>query len=455
MVAHIARLHVLKRDNAVTVLPSGAGISGGITVNPGTAGGNTALAFDTNAPDSGSQTAIPLANSIIPTITVDSSTPTPATPTVTPSITPTDSSDASSTGTSSSNVIPIGTVVGACIGALAGAIIIVLLGLYCYKRSAPKRAARHPRSPMSAGNNARGEMARRRSRAEGWDKLGDDEDKWEKNYQTKELSPSPATEPMEKLDMFKKSTPSIRTAYTHQSEEPPMFQLGPHPFAKAQPPVQEKEPQTVVRQFLGRVDTGPAISWDGETVGNGSFLSLKSHLSGTISPTHDKAIPVPSVTSSQPHRWESAEVVDFDDPTAEEDKNPFAPKERGLERGRSAHNPFFGSSKDRDFSHSRSLSRSSKTDKGKGRERYTNNPFDDSYVSVALPEPAHTHPDSGVLPSNDQAMQSLIAALDLTPEEHQERLRITSMQASVISGASMYTEEEDMTQSFPLPPSQQ
>jgi len=67
--------------------------------------------------------------------------------------------------------------------------------------------------------------------------------------------------------------------------------------------------------------------------------------------------------------------------------------------------------------------------------------------------------------SNDRAMQSLIAALDTTPEEIQARLKVA--EPSLIShdaADSIYTtadysseeeddaEEEDVTESFPLPP---
>jgi hypothetical protein len=66
-------------------------------------------------------------------------------------------------------------------------------------------------------------------------------------------------------------------------------------------------------------------------------------------------------------------------------------------------------------------------------------------------KPEHVHKDS-----HDRAMQSLIAALGSTAADVEERLRVASMNPSVMS-ESAYTETDadDATlhQSWPVPPS--
>jgi len=276
--------------------------------------------------------------------------------------------------------------------------------------------------------------------------------------------------PMEKLTMFKKS-PSVRTAYTHKSEEPVAFDT--HPFAQYHPNLAQELASNgktsnvdlpIARQFLGRVDAGPAISWDGETVGNNSFISIRSgHEAGG-----GMSIPTPPAMSSQLHRWESAEIIHYEDP----DRDAQNPSGSDSERRKSTNNPFFSAQdtsplKTRSRSNS-TRSRSNSTHRAdvpsikvdKGKERAVNDdPFSDGNLpSFPLPF-ANTHQASTSLSSiasNDRALQSLIAALDVSEAEVQERLRVASMQPSFISTASAYTdggEEEDVTGSFPLPPS--
>lgn len=288
-------------------------------------------------------------------------------------------------------------------------------------------------------------------------------------YQAKEID---NVAPMEKLTMFKKS-PSVRTAYTHKSDEPVTFDA--HPFAQYHPNLAQELASNdkttdlpIARQFLGRVDTGPAISWDGEAIGGDSFPSIRSGRvdSGTMSPTFAVAIPTPPATSSQLHRWESAEVIHYED----HDRDAQDAFGSDNERRKSASNPFFNaqvnsSTKPRSRSNStrsRSTSISTvipaiKVDKGKGRA-VDDDPFGDANLP-SLPRPFVTshvaNSSTSSVTSNDRALQSLIAALDVSEEEVQERLRIASMQPSFISATSAYTsggEEEDVTGSFPLPP---
>lgn len=332
-------------------------------------------------------------------------------------------------------------VVGSCVGAAVGALSLILVGILIYKRSAPKPKNRSPISPHAAYRNARGEADRSRSGTEMWDKLDDGKDKWD--GQTREVSRPESVGPMEKLTMFKKS-PSIRTAATEKSYEAPIFDLEPHPFAQYHPNLAKEmatEADPHLRPFLARVDTGPALSWES---GQASYLSL-TRLSGNMSTETDMAIQPHITMSDATHRWESAEVLHYDGEMA--DKNPFVPT---TERRKSANNPFFGAQSGAQLPRSR---RSSRSSLGKGKERDTSDgmdPFADENVpSVPKIKQVNvgTTETAGM---NERAIKSLIAALDFHAGE--EGLRVTSMQPSVYSSTSIYTEEEDVTDAFPLPP---
>ncbi|KAF8071699.1 hypothetical protein FPV67DRAFT_891554 [Lyophyllum atratum] len=448
MIAH-APHHFAKRQIAIA---SGEGIDNTAITVDATAT-QTSLVFDTAAPSAGTQSAPNLGITTTPVFT------TTAPPQAPPTSSPTPSQAATS-----SNPIPMSTVVGACVGALIGAIALIILGLWFYRRYS-RSLKQHARTRRALGTarNLSGEQGRRRSHLEPWNQLEDGDDKWEGMYQAKEID---NVAPMEKLTMFKKS-PSVRTAYTHKSDEPVTFDA--HPFAQYHPDLAQelasnnKAPELpIARQFLGRVDTGPAISWDGDTIGGDSYLSLRSGRldSGSMSPTMAMAIPTPPATSSPLHRWESAEVVHY----ADHDRDAEDPFGTEGERRRSTNNPFFNAqvtspSKPRSRSNSTATATPAiKVDKGKGRV-LDEDPFDDDKMP-SFPRPFATNHTVNTslssVSSNDRAMQSLIAALDVSEEEVQARLRVASMQPSFISATSVYTsggEEEDVTGSFPLPPS--
>jgi hypothetical protein len=323
---------------------------------------------------------------------------------------------------------------------------------------------------------------------------------------------------MEKLTMFKKA-PSVRTAYTHTEEEPVQFEMShPFAqqysiYNKGQGNTSVPPPKPYM---ASNADAHP-MPWDDGA--QGSFLSVRTQserLSGSMSPSLSMAIPTPVATSSPHHHWESAEIVNMEGQSAEI-VNPFADdKQHASHQRKSSGNPFFGAHEDVPIRRSRSdslasgASRMSKVqsisestessvhipvprfDKGKGRAV---DPFDDSnsptptpsFITAASasnptintylpPVPAsNTTPTSPLVPprpafathvaspsnsstaNNDRALASLLAALDgdATEEDVQARLRIASMQPSINSTNSMYsdiTEGDDVTKDFPLPP---
>ncbi|KAJ7034974.1 hypothetical protein C8F04DRAFT_1099655 [Mycena alexandri] len=497
MAHHLRNLH--KRQDP-GVIPSAAGIGGAATAAQAGEATAATLALDGAPAADPTNQVINFSVSVTGTV----ATPPPSTPTDNSNSTDDSTPSPSSTAiaSSGSSEISLGTVIGACVGALAGAILIILVGLWLYKRGNKPR----PRSP----SNARKAPA---DKERAWGKMEeDDEDRWEgKDGQARQKEVH-SVGPMEKLTMFKKSTPSMRTTYTNTLESEPLPPVHfDHPFAQYHPNLAKelaedngdlgRPPQ---RPFLARVEVAP-ISWDGDTVGRDSFLSLGSN--NAMSPGTDLALPTPKLTSSEPHRWESAEVMSYDD-NGDALPRGRAPVVAAQELRKSSHNPFFGASarmsthstRSRSQSRSRtpSFSSPSKTslpeadpammpmpapppiaftreEKGKYRAATppsptssmapstvtghggvsfsSNNPFSNAHASnVPAFKPEHISNDS-----HDRALASLIAALGpaASVTDVQERLRVASMNPSVMSAyteASEYAEDA-MRESWPVPPS--
>lgn len=265
----------------------------------------------------------------------------------------------------------------------------------------------------------------------------------------KEVDGGVSVAPMEKLTMFKKS-PSVRTAYTHTTEDPPQFDLEPHPFSPYHPNLAKElasaDVPEPVKPFAGRAES-EAVSW--HSTANESFLSLRSvHMSGSMSPSLDMAIPTPPLTSSEPHRWESAEVVNFDGQQAEiidPDKNPFTSP---TERRRSFGNPFFNAQGPSVPVRSKTpdVPRIPRSEKGKERAV---DPFSDVHAEDVV----HTRTSTTSSIENDQAIHSLIAALEGRDGISDPRLRVPSPETSLYSSAiSVYSGDGSVANSFPSPP---
>ncbi|KAF5367469.1 hypothetical protein D9758_003781 [Tetrapyrgos nigripes] len=429
--------HVLRQlDNDPLGVPTAEGISTG-ALTAGTASG-TALAFDTSAVNNGVTQG--------PAATLTFSVPKTTSTTDAPSQS---ESDTASSSSSSSNQIPIGTVIGACVGAFIGAIILISFGIWMYRRSDAKHRRRSP--------------TRSARKSDQWKRLGDNEDKWDGMPKTREISggvsvapADPPAEPMEKLTMFKKS-PSIRTNTTQAHTEEVLSNTYnfDHPFAQYHPNLAQQLASTheaeepTVKPFTNRAEAVP--SWDGDASMQGSFLSLRSNrLSGTMSPTFDMAIPTPPLTSSELHRWESAEVINFEgqsaeivDPSNENSNNPFL--HHTEIRRKSVNNPFFGAQPDTRRASVSKGSRSRGITPGLVTTPPSDdiNPFSDDAGQYSK---SHAGVDSMASnASNDRAIQSLLAALEVRPEDMP---RVASMQPSLLSA---YT-EEDVTDAFPVPP---
>ncbi|KAJ7707791.1 hypothetical protein B0H17DRAFT_1034043 [Mycena rosella] len=489
---HARRIHNRQDPDGLLNTPTAVGINSASVATGGVAAPNS-LVFDTAA-------ATGLATDQVVNFSA-SATGTFTTPA--PSGTSDASTDPSSSSVQSgaSSEISMGTVIGACLGALAGAVVIVLVGLWLFRRGNKPRQ----RSP----SNARKPVDKERA----WGKLEDDnEDKWEAKEGKYQQNGVVSVGPMEKLTMFKK-TPSMRTTYTTSQDHEPLPSVAPfaHPFAQYHPDLAKELAQgdgsdftnPPHRPFLARVEAVPPISWDGDTVGRDSFLSLNSN--SAMSPGTDIAIPTPKLTSSEPHYWESAEVMHYDqNGDALPRGRPTSDVVEAKPRRKSSNNPFFGArmsthsthspsrSQSRSRSRTPSLSSPSKTnlpepdpvtmptpppaaltrqEKGKFRAATPPSPTSSMAPSTITGHNPFSDPIDPIVPfkpehfsqsSHDRALQSLIAALgpSHSAADVQERLRVASMNPSFVSDApSAYTETEygddaaTLHQSWPVPPS--
>ncbi|KAI0649351.1 hypothetical protein C8Q79DRAFT_999144 [Trametes meyenii] len=432
---------------------SAAGLSGVATVQ-GTPV-DTALVLNTAAPTlTGQVSAPPLADQAI-TITSSS--------TDAPTQSPSPSPASNVTTSAAKGQLPLGTVIGISVGAFIGVVLVICLLYAWFRRSTDKLST-------TARRNAEGRAAQQRARGEDFNRLSGSE-------KGRDDAPPPSSSARDHQDsdeknfsMFKKS-PSVRTAYTTKTDDDQLMDLPPLDFTKYHPSLaQELALEHPEKPFAGRQNSG--VSWDGETLGDDSFLSMHSVRvdSGTMSPTMVMAKMTPPATTNAIHKWESAEVLNADEDVPVS-RNPFA--EMAEER-RSRNNPFFNAQDMHRSSRairSRSNSRTSRTSRATSLVRTNTNPFLDIQEAVPVADIELTSPDAlspnyGLpqkpsVPSgasaqafgNERAMASLIAALDLSKDEVEQRLRIVSMQGSVMSSYSENDESDIATvREFPLPP---
>ena len=377
-------LHRRQQDVSEPIpVPTGIAGVGGTTFEAPPTATASSLVIDTAAGDGG--TAV-IAPSLAPFTSI----------VVTATLSPSASTSSASSSSSSNKPISLSMVIGVCLAALVGAILLVFIGWWIYKRSAPaikRRRSGIPRTPLRNNNNARREVELLKTRAEAWNKLDEVDVKLAEKAQTRQVD---SVGPMEKLTMFKNSI-SLPSA---DKESPPVT-FEHHPYIVPFSPNGGEEPQEPRRRpFVGRAVIG-GNSW----VSDEATIRVDSR--GAMSPPVSKAIPTPAAVSSyEPHRWESAKVMHFDG-------------ESGMVEDRRGY---------------------TSVEKGKGREKYP---------SRLLPLPLAHHvanSSTSSTSSNERAIQSLIAALDVTPEEVQERLRVASMQGSMIA---VPEEDWDVTSAFP------
>ncbi|KAJ3511865.1 hypothetical protein NMY22_g15509 [Coprinellus aureogranulatus] len=463
---HYKRQDPLEPQTADGIVDSAKVVDGTV------AGGATGLSLDAG------QTATIAAPNALPTLTVTKSTPT-LLPSQTESIPPATGTVESASAASSP--ISMKTVVGACVGAFIGAAAFILLSLFFYRRysqSLKRKANTRRMATRSAyDRNSRADQDRRRSKLEPWDELKDRdmEDKWEGMPSTP--GASDAKEMKTLSPAVYQNSPS-GSSYGNPDSTSAVYQN--HPYATAAPPKVPEARELLGREphVLGEINSGPPISWAASD-SNSSFLSSTRMEGGAMSPTMAMAIPTPPAQKSQLHRWESAEVVHISDGESAEIVDQHIRQ--------SSHNPFFSAVEDYPprnrtrtntvtSRQTRSRSSSNATIQAPTAVPSTSSPEKEKKPRVVsidpfrdpLPKPKfihHVHGKSSTSSlGNDRAIRQLVAAAslhDLSEDEVQRRLRVASMQPSIISDTdSMYTDaqpelevDDEVMSSFPAPPS--
>lgn len=359
--------------------------------------------------------------------TVASASVVPASP---PPPSPPSPSSAAST-TAAKDPIPLGTAIGACLSAFVVLVFAVLLAIYCCRW---QKRHRKRGQASSRARNAENDTARRRSHLEPWNHLQDVSPSSSQRKQRQIPLPSP----VDKLAaMFGRSSTSHSTKSGFVRESFGTLQTFDkyHPNLAAEMASQAVDvgDQIItrpapVRTFLGRLDMGPAVSWDGETLKTDSFRSGQSGLP-VAAPMLSKEKMTPVAIVSDAHHWERAEVLhtDHSSVAASSSQDPFTDTSSASLK-RAASNPFFNAQ-----------------EKASKRTPATN-PFGDppssmasvahSAVSLPLPPPP---------PSDARALESLIAALETAPPSD---IR-SSLQSSIYSQSTFLQSDVDESTVIP------
>jgi hypothetical protein len=184
------------------------------------------------------------------------------------------------------------------------------------------------------------------------------------------------------------------------------------------------------RPLAAREEGSPTVSWDSGTVISDPLLSLHASVSGSMSPTSVLARQTPQTTDSAQHRWESAEVLMMDEPATDplsvysdalqdpfsDDSAPRRSNGGNDSETRSTGNPFFNASQHNPFAERSTRSRTSSVSTAKRSRSY-------SVASGATARAAES----------ENALFSLLAALDPAPVVSDDQANRTSMQTTATS----------------------
>ena len=438
-----------RQDTDITAVPSASGISGLTTAGKpsatrlivGTSGLDVTV---TNVPDFAPGSVSVFIDTGLTVLTVafyfrtslfsTSASTTALAPSQTPSENP-------STSSAIKSVIPLSVVIGACVGAFFGAIFLICLSVWFYRRSSrrPPRARQQQPLARSHGINP----------STSWTRFDDDGDKWQGRNETAEKTgPGSVTLP-----------PRTQRAASQRSTKRPL--TGEDPFESQHDATSQSQPfshhrPNLVEQTASEPPRPVGVdskSLDGSTTG--TFLTLGTvHIeSGKMSPTFNVAKTTPLATTSVLHRWESAEVIDPDADAQEveihsdlfsEKSTPttYSPTET-IDGRKSFHNPFFSA-------HPGTPARRPSTTRKSSNMSISSDPFNKDEEMMTMPKPkfishvAHDSSSSGGSFGNEKSMQGLIAALGLSQEVIEERLRIASMHPSEASRYSTATDNYAM-----------
>ncbi|THH07326.1 hypothetical protein EW145_g3466 [Phellinidium pouzarii] len=408
--------------------------------------------------------------------------------TTTPPLSSPSTSESSATSSSStSSSISLGAVIGICVGVFAGLSAVLVLIFCMGSRRRLEKQARMKQSENDVG--------RRKSGREMWVKMEDkgSDEKYEKYAmkRTTQISTVPSSTVGSPTTVERSITvKSVKSTRTFKSlgygaglglsntfktpEMPPQLEFTDsdigtgHGFTRtAMPP-------------FARVQEA-AVSWDGETIAEGdSYLSLKresdqpqfAHVNSPMGSSIVVSHQTPPAVETSLHKWEEAEVVSpegAEDAYGGVEESQHQPRKseetiHGAARlvTQSSRDPFLDSNpfEDPSTSHSNPPPPSSATTDSFFSVNSKLSERSDAFGKAAAVVNHHARMDS-----NEHAMASLIAALDISPQEAQERLsaavlptpRVSTASAAsfgVQSFESRTSEATDVARygRFPLPP---
>ena len=337
---------------------------------------------------------------------------------------PTTSSSSSSPASHTNPPVSTGAVLGISAAVFVVAVAVMFAVYTHYKKRTYERTRRPPR--RGPPPTPRVEEGTRGRSGDKWERLEGDKPPVGVVH-----PPAPPKTP-EIGKLFEKD-PSVRSVSDEKASHTTFDPATMPNFVKYHPDDLSTVPPP--RPFATGAESSQVVSWGGDTVA-GSFLSFRT--SGSMSPS--AAIrQTPITTDSVLHRWESAEVLNMDEPErpsvyseTEVVQDPFrdeASRSDGSEADTRAagSNPFFNASQHNPFSDRSSRSRKSSISTVKrSRSRSRSN-------SVASRGTVRAGVD-------DNALLSLIAALDSNPvpsEDPSIRASIQTTTSSVYTQGSM------------------
>lgn len=351
----------------------------------------------------------------------------------------TNNGEATTSGaTSSSKNIPIGTVVGICVGVFAVLCVLLLIVLWLGRRSRRRAHGKKRKwASLAESKNVQSNAERRKSGREFWTKMdGGNADSFEK-FAMSQRSPDNTGAGSGGGGVTRsttmKSTKSSKTtrslyggglgfANTFNTPElPPQLEFTDQDMGKGHGVAIPRVKAPFTREH-------DPVSWDGETIANTSFLSLKSDNridgveSGAVSPSMVVSRQTPTAIELERPQWEAAELVSPVGETGE--KGQLQPSNR------QSKNPFLNPA--------------------------FNNPFVDkahgSSLSLVSSQSVYSTPSATDSErENSRTMQNLLAALNFGLDGTSTMNTATAARQSNLSSYSDGL--SDNFSKFPLPPS--